>query len=72
MKAGKRPVYRRRYRMLADLAAQVSAHLEFPPAAPERGLGNGTERPAAGNRRRSRRPRCRVINPPAGGQGLLF
>jgi uncharacterized protein VirK/YbjX len=34
LKVNKRPMYRHRYRMLADLAAQTAASLEFPPAAP--------------------------------------
>jgi uncharacterized protein VirK/YbjX len=34
LKANKRPLYRHRYRMLADLAAQTAAHLGFPPPAP--------------------------------------
>jgi hypothetical protein len=33
LKANKRPTYRHRYRMLADLAAQMAAHLKFPPPA---------------------------------------
>jgi hypothetical protein len=34
LKANKRPMYRRRYRMLADLAGQTAANLGFPAAFP--------------------------------------